>query len=52
MKSFITLKSLNLKIKEGDFVSIIGEVGAGKSSLISALIGDLVFIDSETLDEY
>lgn len=29
---------------------IIGEVGSGKSSLISALIGDMLFVDDETLN--
>lgn len=45
----ITLKSIDIKIKRGEFVAIIGEVGSGKSSLISALIGDMIFIDNETV---
>lgn len=49
-EDMITLKSINLKVKRGEFVAIIGEVGSGKSSLISALIGDMIFIDNETVD--
>jgi Fe-S cluster assembly ATPase SufC len=41
------LKNLNLKIKKGEFVCIIGDVGSGKSSLLSALIGDLLYIKQE-----
>lgn len=41
------MKNLNLKIKKGEFVCIIGDVGSGKSSLLSALIGDLLYIKQE-----
>jgi len=43
------LKHLDLKIPKGTFYCIIGEVGSGKSSLLNALIGDLVFLNNETL---
>jgi ABC-type uncharacterized transport system ATPase component len=36
------LKDIDLEIKKGEFVCIIGNVGAGKSSIISAIIGDLI----------
>lgn len=32
--SKMTLKNLNLSIKEGEFVCIIGDVGVGKTSLL------------------
>ncbi|KAL8579573.1 hypothetical protein ACOMHN_025526 [Nucella lapillus] len=32
---------LNLQIKAGSLVAVVGRVGSGKSSLISALIGDM-----------
>ena len=35
------LKDINMKVKNGDLVAIVGQVGAGKSSLLSAMIGDL-----------
>ena len=33
--------SINLKIKPGQLVAVVGHVGAGKSSLISALLGEM-----------
>jgi len=41
---FMVLKNLNVRIKKGSFVCIIGDVGSGKSSLLSALIGDLLYL--------
>ncbi|MDP4008133.1 MAG: ATP-binding cassette domain-containing protein [Candidatus Peregrinibacteria bacterium] len=35
------LNNINLKISEGEFVSIVGVSGAGKTTLIEALIGNL-----------
>ena len=43
----ITLKNISLKINKGEFVCIIGDVGSGKSSFLSSLIGDLCYIDNE-----
>ena len=33
--------SLNLQIKPGQLVAVVGHVGAGKSSLIQALLGEM-----------
>ena len=33
--------SINLHIKPGQLVAVVGHVGAGKSSLISALLGEI-----------
>lgn len=49
-EEMITLKSIDLKVRRGEFVAIVGEVGSGKSSLISAFIGDMIYIDNETVD--
>ena len=35
------LHSINLHIKPGQLVAVVGHVGAGKSSLISALLGEI-----------
>ncbi|KAJ1919724.1 hypothetical protein IWQ60_007176 [Tieghemiomyces parasiticus] len=36
-----TLRDINLKAHAGELVSVVGRVGSGKSSLISALLGDM-----------
>src|SRR5699024_2638890 len=35
------LKDINLAIPKGSLVAVVGHVGAGKSSLISAILGDM-----------
>ena len=35
------LKGINMKIKEGSFVAIVGPVGSGKSSLLTAILGEM-----------
>ena len=35
------LSSINLSVEAGELVAIVGHVGAGKSSLISALLGQM-----------
>ena len=47
----ILLKDLSLTVFKGEFVCIIGEVWAGKSSLFHALIGDMIYIDPQTAEE-
>ena len=38
----IYLNNINLTIKQGEFVCIIGEVGSGKSSLIQAILNNMI----------
>lgn len=45
------MKKLNLQVRKGDFVCIIGDVGSGKSSLLSALIGDLLTLSAQRFQE-
>ena len=35
------LKNMNFSIKKGSFVAVVGRVGSGKSSLLSALLGEM-----------
>lgn len=35
------LKDINIKIKKGQLIAVVGQVGAGKSSLISAILGEM-----------
>ncbi|RUS27181.1 ABC transporter transmembrane region-domain-containing protein [Jimgerdemannia flammicorona] len=41
-ESEFVLEDINLTVKKGQLMAIVGRVGAGKSSLISALLGDMV----------
>ena len=36
-----TLSNINLSVKTGSLVAVVGTVGAGKSSICSALLGDM-----------
>ena len=36
------MTSINLKVKKGELVALVGTVGCGKSSLVSALLGQMV----------
>ena len=36
-----TLQNINLQIKKGQLVAIVGPVGSGKSSLISSFLGEM-----------
>ncbi|EEB15150.1 multidrug resistance protein, putative [Pediculus humanus corporis] len=36
-----TLRNINLQVKPGKLVAVVGSVGSGKSSLISSLLGDM-----------
>lgn len=40
-ESYHALKNINLKIKSGDFITIVGGNGAGKSTLLNAIAGSL-----------
>ena len=40
-----TLGPLNLKIKKGDFIGIIGPIGSGKTSFLESIAGEMVRAD-------
>ena len=40
-KDIITLKNINARVEKGSFTAIVGNVGSGKSSLVSAVLGDM-----------
>ncbi|CCL99693.1 uncharacterized protein FIBRA_01714 [Fibroporia radiculosa] len=42
-----TLEGINLSLRKGELVGILGRVGAGKTSLLSALIGEMLKTDGE-----
>ncbi|CAF1344492.1 unnamed protein product [Adineta ricciae] len=37
----LTLKNINLQIRQGSLVALVGSVGSGKSSMLSALLGEM-----------
>jgi len=39
----LILKDINLEIKKGSFVAILGDVGSGKSSFLYSLIGEMKY---------
>ena len=41
------LNNINLTIREGEFVCIIGEVGSGKSSLIQAILNNMIILNHQ-----
>ena len=43
--SVVNLRNIDLKVKKGEFICIIGDVASGKSSLLNAIIGDMLTID-------
>ena len=49
VSNYMALRNLNLSIMKGEFVCIIGDVGSGKSSLLSTLIGDMLHLPSDLL---
>ncbi|XP_038013185.1 canalicular multispecific organic anion transporter 2 isoform X1 [Motacilla alba alba] len=42
-----TLKNINILIPSGSLVAIVGHVGCGKSSLVSALLGEMEKLEGE-----
>ena len=48
----ICLKNIGLKVNKGEFVCVIGDVGSGKSSLISSIMGDLQYLDSDFVESF
>ena len=45
----VLIDSINLNIKPGQLVAVVGHVGAGKSSLISALLGEMEKIEGHVV---
>ena len=48
----VGLQDIDLEVKHGEFIAIIGEVGSGKSSIISSIIGDMLFVDQDTMNTF
>jgi len=48
----ITLKQIDLKVKQGEFICVIGDVASGKSSLLQAILGDMMLVQDDDLSEF
>jgi ATP-binding cassette, subfamily C (CFTR/MRP), member 1 len=44
-----TLEDINLSVVKGQLLGVLGRVGSGKSSLLSAIIGDMFRRDGEVV---
>ena len=51
ISKFLDLKEIDLKIKKGSLVCVIGGVGSGKSSLLNAISGEMIFVSNESVKE-
>jgi len=38
---------LSIEIQKGQFVSIVGDVGSGKTSLMQAILGEMLYKNSK-----
>ena len=43
----LNLRDINFSVKKGEFVCIIGEVGSGKSSLLNAILNNMIQVSPE-----
>ena len=48
----MAVNSVDLTVKHGEFVCILGATGSGKSSLLSSIIGDLLYVNPELKAQY
>ncbi|KAI8093508.1 multi drug resistance-associated protein MRP [Halteromyces radiatus] len=43
------LENINIGVKKGDVMAVVGRVGSGKSSLMSAILGDTVKVNGQVI---
>jgi len=44
-EDLLTLKNINLSVRDGSLLGIVGVVGSGKSSLLAAMLGETRVLD-------
>ena len=52
LNQIVLLRDISLEIKRGEFVIIIGEIGSGKSSLISSILGEMLYVPQYEIDAF
>ena len=50
LEYILNIKDIDLKVKKGEFVVIIGEVGSGKTSLLNTMIGEMIHVPKKEID--
>jgi energy-coupling factor transporter ATP-binding protein EcfA2 len=48
----LQLKDFDFTVRKGEFVCVIGDVGAGKSSILNALNGDMIYVPTSVVNEF
>ena len=41
------MKEIHLAVRKGELVFVIGKIGSGKTSLISAMLGEMLAVDHD-----
>ena len=49
LEQIINLNDLDVNIKKGSFTIIVGEIGSGKSSLLSAMFGEMIYLTPDEI---
>jgi ABC-type phosphate/phosphonate transport system ATPase subunit len=52
LEQYIQLKQVDLKIKRGEMVCVIGDVASGKSTLLRTIVGDTIFVPQSLIQDY
>ena len=52
LEDFVQLKEIDLEINKGEFICVIGDVGSGKSSLLNALSGNMIYLSDREIKEF
>ena len=49
LRNSVTLHNLDLRIKKGEFVVIVGDASSGKSSLFNAIMNEMIYLPEEEI---
>ena len=51
LEQIISLNDIDISVKKGSFVVIIGETGSGKTTLLNSMIGELIYLPDQMIKE-